>query len=207
MEKQTLREYGKVAKVAFNSLSKKYIDRIFMRLTAIYGHKFTSLFPIPEAIDVAKAEWSSALAELSDFQINQALNRCRLLSEWNPSIPEFIRMSVNFPNLEVSIQRIKKNKITDLVTQKIALIIGSYDLKNKSEKQIERMVKGTYSDAYESALNEMIGRDYNWVPPDQLENSLNKLNKKEVQEKIRTFEIGKKSIKKIRHHLEKERES
>jgi len=187
VEKAAQPSSGQNAPIQSNSLPAKYTDRIFMRLSAIYGHKFTSLFPNEAALSVAKSEWGSSLAELSDFQIGQALDRCRLISDWNPNIPEFIRLATNLPDKNLAVMRVIKHQIIDPVTRDICNMLGSYELKHSITKSIEEKARSLYLYSYEKILPEIIGRNENWKPPMQIVQQ----PKEEIK---RTIGIGEKAI-------------
>lgn len=53
-----------------------WIDRIFARLTDIYGERFTGKFSKPEYMDMEKLRWSGGLYGLNGDQIKNVLNLC-----------------------------------------------------------------------------------------------------------------------------------
>lgn len=125
-----------------------------MRMTAIYGNKFASLFKSDQMLAVAKNEWAVGLAGLSDEQINTGLTRASILADWNPNIPEFIRLALEIPDKQTAIQRAIHNGGGDPVSNRIRASIGSWDLKNKSTIALETQAGGLYADAYEAAIQE-----------------------------------------------------
>lgn len=197
MEKTTDNESWTVAETASSTLPKKYIDRIFMRLMAIYGHKFISLFPDDDALAIAKAEWGNALARLSSFQIGQALDRCRVISDWNPNIPEFLRLATNLPTVDQAIHRVIHREIIDPVTQEISRMIGGYDLRRNSTTELKKQIRQLYLEAYERVIDKEQGKSENWQPPVQIEH-------KEEEKKVkRTPEVGMAAINEIKQSLAK----
>jgi len=175
-------------------LPEKYIDRIFMRLAAIFGHKWVSLFPDATAQAVAKAEWSNALEPLSDFQIGQGLDRCRRIADWNPTIPEFIRYATNLPTAGVVAERVAKREAIDPISRHIIHTIGGYDLRRMDVAKVEAKAKELYPDAYEAVLPQVMGMDRNWQPPEQIE-------KQAEAEGPRTREAGEEAINTLREVL------
>lgn len=143
-----------------------------MRFSAIYGHKFTSMFPTDEAMQVAKAEWADGLAGLSNFQLGQGLNRARMISDWNPNIPEFIRLATNLPNMGQAVQRVCKQNIKDPVTRNLCAKIGTWKLNRETSDNIVKMAKSLYVEAYEEAIDEVKGMDDNWRPPQQVSHQM-----------------------------------
>lgn len=80
--------------VQFRQLSTakqcEWIDRLFARLSAMYGSKFVAMW---EGFDLAgvKSVWVEDLAEFSPAEITAGVNACKT-REWPPSLPEFIRL-------------------------------------------------------------------------------------------------------------------
>lgn len=57
-------------------LPADWIDRIFLRLTEIYGEKFTRQWTKPDYMDLAKLQWQSGLYGLTSDEIKKVLNLC-----------------------------------------------------------------------------------------------------------------------------------
>jgi len=80
--------------VQFRQLSTakqcEWIDRLFARLSAMYGSKFAAMW---EGFDLAgvKSVWVEDLAEFSPSEITAGVNACKT-REWPPTLPEFIRL-------------------------------------------------------------------------------------------------------------------
>ncbi|MEW6647826.1 MAG: hypothetical protein AB1450_11545 [Pseudomonadota bacterium] len=68
-------------------LETRWVDALFAKLGARYGHKWISAFPSADAIDLAKAEWGARLAGISGEEIRRGLDTWR--NEWPPSVDEF----------------------------------------------------------------------------------------------------------------------
>lgn len=67
--------------------SDRVIARLFARLQARYGHKWTSQIPNAEMVRLAAAEWADGLAGLTNEQIAEGLAEWD--GDWPPSLPEF----------------------------------------------------------------------------------------------------------------------
>lgn len=67
------------------------IDRVFVRMTSNYGHRWSSRFASADMLNAAKAEWAWALDEFSLDEIKQGFERCFEHYEWPPSMTEFVR--------------------------------------------------------------------------------------------------------------------
>ena len=80
--------------VQFRQLStakqSEWIDRLFSRLSAMYGSKFVAMW---EGFDLSgvKSVWVEDLAEFSPSEITAGVNACKS-REWPPTLPEFIRL-------------------------------------------------------------------------------------------------------------------
>jgi len=71
---------------------KRVINQLFLRMSSIYGNKWTKGFASQEIENFAKREWYEGLtsANLSPDQIREGLDKCRNSQEWPPTISEFI---------------------------------------------------------------------------------------------------------------------
>lgn len=67
--------------------------KLFARLQARYGHKWTSQFSTPEMTRLAVAEWAIGLQDLTSEQIQHGLNTFE--GDWPPSLPEFRRACID----------------------------------------------------------------------------------------------------------------
>ena len=64
------------AKAEAFKIPTTWIDRIFARLTDIYGERFTSQFSKPEYMELAKLQWRAGLYGLDGDQIKRVINMC-----------------------------------------------------------------------------------------------------------------------------------
>lgn len=73
---------------------KKIINQLFLRMSSIYGKKWTSSFASPEVENFAKREWYEAVVSkgLTPDQIREAVDHCRDHLEWPPTIKEFLTL-------------------------------------------------------------------------------------------------------------------
>ena len=74
---------------------KTIINQLFLRMSSIYGNKWTSSFASVEIENFAKREWYDAMVQnnLTPDQIRQGLDKCRDEREWPPTISEFIGLA------------------------------------------------------------------------------------------------------------------
>jgi hypothetical protein len=68
-------------------------DELFLRMMAIYPYTWSGQFSNEQALLIAKQEWESVLAELTDLQIQKGLNACKKNGdEFPPCIPKFRKL-------------------------------------------------------------------------------------------------------------------
>lgn len=69
---------------------EQWIDKLFGRLAAKYGHKWNSAFPNDDALAVAKYEWRKELARVNPQMIDVAMTRLsKSFPSWPPTPMEF----------------------------------------------------------------------------------------------------------------------
>lgn len=76
------------------------IDRLYARLSAIYGHIWQSQFKQADFLTLAKKEWEETLREFADESINWAINTCRKRNEMPPTLPMLYQMCRSFQPLK-----------------------------------------------------------------------------------------------------------
>lgn len=157
---------------AVSRLPESHVQRVFTRLTASYGRKFTSLFRDQAALEAAAQEWAVALGVLSSKQIKHGLDTCRLLSDWNPSIPEFIRLACDLPTINQVITRVLDDDCGDPVSYRVRSKLGSYRMRNNTTSDLIVFIRGYYSDCYKQALDEVAGNDRKLEPQPALPNEV-----------------------------------
>lgn len=69
---------------------KQRIHKLFLRLAAIYGHVWKSLYKSDEFLLFAENEWLDGLKTFEDTAIDKTLLNCRSQWEYPPSLPQFI---------------------------------------------------------------------------------------------------------------------
>ncbi len=72
-----------------NALPDAWIDRLFQRLSLMYGNAWSQKWAGLPLADV-KAAWAADLAFASADQIRRALDHCRSNNPYPPSSPEFV---------------------------------------------------------------------------------------------------------------------
>lgn len=83
------------ASASFGSLPAAWMERLQSKMTAIYGHRFTSLFPDGDSMSEWRDTWGRALAGLSGEQIAQGLAKLATGTDgWPPTSGEFRALCV-----------------------------------------------------------------------------------------------------------------
>lgn len=159
---------------------------MFAEMGVIYGHKWNSLFPDADSLALGKAVWAQKLAGLTNKQLRRGVEACAYLSDWNPSVSEFVRAACNLPDKAQCKSRVLYKNCVDPVTYRIYSMLGSYFVSNNSENDIKKAVDGLYEDIYAQTLSETIGND------EGFENPLVSLEQKPEQKQ----EVDKEAVKK-----------
>ena len=73
-------------------LSERVVDRLFVRLTSIYGHLWASQYSEPRTLIAARAEWAHALGDFTLDQIADGINRSTAAYERPPTLPQFKKL-------------------------------------------------------------------------------------------------------------------
>nr|WP_051227698.1 replication protein P [Oceanospirillum beijerinckii] len=60
-------------------------------MQGIYRHLWTSSWPVPEALQVAKNEWDNALSQFTDEELDSGIERCKTRYDKPPSLTEFLK--------------------------------------------------------------------------------------------------------------------
>ncbi|HRD70436.1 MAG TPA: Vir protein [Legionella sp.] len=63
---------------------------MFIRLGAIYGHIWVSLYQTEKLLAFAKKEWSEGLQAFDNATVKEVLLKCREKSAYPPTLPQFI---------------------------------------------------------------------------------------------------------------------
>ena len=145
-------------------LSSAKTDQFFLEMNAIYGARWRSNFTGADAMEVGKLVWSQKLSGLSNKQLRRGVDAFAMLSDWNPSVSEFLRAACRLPSLSQCLSRVIDGNNNDPVSYKITAKIGGYSLMNKTFDQIKSMIKSYYDDIYAECLVEAVGNDEEFQP-------------------------------------------
>lgn len=70
-----------------------WIDKLFLRFTAIYRSKWTADLICDELILTAKFEWAQALKKFDETVIMDTIEHCKVTYPFPPSISEFVSIA------------------------------------------------------------------------------------------------------------------
>lgn len=73
---------------ASEPLSTAWVERLFKRLSAMYGNRFADMWGSVDAGEM-KSTWADALAGLTGVEIRAGLDACKT-QKWPPTLPEFL---------------------------------------------------------------------------------------------------------------------
>lgn len=122
-------------------------------MAEIYGHRWTSAYGDSTEADGAAGTWAKGLAGITPTQLADGLKACITSSDpWPPTLPEFRAMCLGIPSL-VSVRAEINGKgdrtpFAMLVWQRL----DSYQFRQVSAKDAERMLAGAYEDAREFVM-------------------------------------------------------
>ena len=80
----------------------KRIDRLFARLSAIYGHIWQSQYKTPDFFELSKKEWSETLQVITEGNIELAFKACKERYEMPPTLPAFYQLCRSFQPIRPS---------------------------------------------------------------------------------------------------------
>lgn len=107
------------------------VNRLFTRMSAIYGHIWQSQFKEVGFLEFAQKEWGEVLMGIENKNIHLAINECRKRFEYPPTLPVFYQLCRNFEmgNRVVKIEPIATARSTPAVAkayiQKIREILST----------------------------------------------------------------------------------
>lgn len=133
----------------FNTTHAKVL---YLRFCAIYDHKFVKNYHDEDFKSLWANEWCTGLSGINPNVIKDSLDYCKKNLEWPPSIAEFIKICESYsgvPTLEQAIDLACRREFTHPVVLLAYEQVGSWSMKNDSERQLR--VK--FQTAYTQAIN------------------------------------------------------
>lgn len=131
------------------------VDRLFARLTVLYGHRFTAPIDDEALWELARQEWAAAVQALTDEQIRRGLDACKAgLREWPPAFGEFVRLALGLPDTYQAAALAAKGE-RDELSRLIRRETGdSYNVGMADSRSAQRMCER----AYEGVVRGMVAQ-------------------------------------------------
>lgn len=117
-------------------MPREWIERIFVRLSTIYGGQFSKLWDGVDP-DAVKLTWSEGLAGVTGDEIGRALQTC-LKREWPPTLPEFRKLCHPPPDYQRMFINACGSCYPDALTYWAAQQFGHFELRNSSWRAAEK---------------------------------------------------------------------
>lgn len=107
----------------------KRTDRLFARLSAIYGYLWRNQYTTDEFLSLAKKEWNETLSTIDNNSIKLAIDECKKRVEMPPTLPFFYQLCRNFQT---------GNKIRKIETPELKK--ASPEMAEKALKEIKNII-------------------------------------------------------------------
>lgn len=140
-------------------MSGSTIDRLWVAMADVYGHRWVSSFGADPATGAGET-WAKGLAGLTTRQIGAGVSACLASSEpWPPTLPEFRARCLGIPPMSaVRLDAGKEDGFTRLVWQ----FLDGHRYRSVSADQADRLLREAYELAREhvmrgGALPEVVG--------------------------------------------------
>ena len=134
-------------------LAESLIRRVWLRMTEIYGHKWTSAFG-DDAMVGAGETWAKALRDLTGSQLAVGIEDCAVsVDPWPPTLPQFRAMCLGIPDLPTVIREMRaKGSHRSQFTALVWSYIDSYRYRQSTTEQADRQAR----DAYDAARDHVM---------------------------------------------------
>lgn len=135
-------------------LDVRLVTLLWVRMSQIYGHRWTSSYSDDPAGGAAQT-WARGLAGLDAKQIAQGVERCLIGDyDWPPTLPEFRKLCFGIPTLSsvlADVQFPTDGKPTPFI-RLVWRFIDAYNLKRLSMQEADREIKRAYEKAREHVM-------------------------------------------------------
>ena len=138
--------------------------RLWERMAAIYGHRWTSAFGLSaEAkgddgvlkLTVAGDTWARGLSGIPESLIAAGLERCiKSADPWPPTLPEFRAHCIGIPSLGAVVQEVRDFQHGAWSPFTRLLTIDSFALRRMSNDEAERAIRFAYENAREVVMRD-----------------------------------------------------
>lgn len=124
--------------------SEQIMRRLWLRMTEIYGHKWTSAYG-EDAGSGAGVTWAKGLAGLGPQDIADGVEAALISSdEWPPTLPKFRAMCFGIPTLGATQLWFSKNTTDSQWCRLIASYLDMRRLRESPWDKADKMVKTAY---------------------------------------------------------------
>lgn len=122
-----------------SALPESWVERLFLRFSAMYGSKFADLWRGCDLTSV-KGLWAEELAGYSADEIKRGIDCCKT-RDWPPTLPEFLKLCrppVDFERAfveavkQISLRDSGRDEWSHPAIYWAAVEIGAFDLRNSS---------------------------------------------------------------------------
>jgi hypothetical protein len=129
--------------------SRNSIRKLYLHFSAIWGNSFTTNHKTETSVKLWIEEWYMGLAGLPVETFKIALDNCRDMLEWSPSIAQFRKLcekASGMPSEEeiylCVIRRDFKHPLVQLIRDRI----GDWSISRDTEKEVRKKFKLAYDD-------------------------------------------------------------
>lgn len=135
-----------------DSPSDQVMRRLWLRMTEIYGHRWTSAYG-EDAEQGAGSTWAQGLAGLSSRDIATGL-RAALLSTnpWPPTLPQFRAMCLDVPTLPAVILALTTRTVVTPFMRLVWTYVDGFRLRTADADKGERLIRDAYELAREHVM-------------------------------------------------------
>jgi hypothetical protein len=133
---------------------------LYLRFCAIYGEKFVKNYHDEDFKAMWQREWMTGLEGIDISVVKDVLERCKKELEWPPSIAEFIRFceeASGLPSCNEALACALRREFNHPVTRLAYDKVGSWDMRNCKEVDLQRKFKDAYQDALKSFRQDQEG--------------------------------------------------
>ena len=134
------------------------VNMIFARFKLLYGLKFRKQYDSDDEIDIAKREWALSLEGYSKEELSVAMESCKVLHKWPPTIADFIELipgnNIEPPDIRKAYEEAarysdtpQKHNWSHNAVYLAGKSIGWYDLRTSSKSKSWPLFRQAYKQA------------------------------------------------------------
>jgi hypothetical protein len=133
------------------------LRRLWARMSAIYGHKWTSAYgeaceDVTGALTIPGDTWARGLAGVAEAKIGSGLNAALMSADgWPPSLPAFRALCFGIPSLATVKHELATKQRSPFVVQ-VWRYLDSYRFSRANQDDADRMLSDAYYLASEHVM-------------------------------------------------------